>query len=337
MKNKIAIVAPCHIPPSVAWIANLQEEAREGKADVIIVDDSDGNLGDLPNEWTILGYGQQADFLGELYPRFAEMFHKSSACRVLGHLFAYANGYEYIIGLDSDCIVPSNFVRDHMQFMGKPWGSGWFNPIGSPVLYPRGFPYSYRNWPVVANMGLWRNVLDLNGKDRQPREPKDVRIPGSISPTCPFPYSGMNFALTAEASLGFLFLPNIDYGDSRFRRIDDIWGGYIFQRFMALKRQSAMVGHPVVFHDTIVVPEEDVADEQAMYDFEDEFIDLVDRCIDRSRAVNKPAPESSYRALWTLLAYRWEVEAGGPFVKFTPAFLWWVEAINKYEKSMKKV
>lgn len=323
-KLKAAIVAPCHIPPSPAWVKALEDEQAATGARIVIVDDSDGNLGELPHHWEVFGYDRQREFLGELYDEFARMFHKSSACRVFGHLWALEQGYDVVIGLDSDCIVKPGFVMHHTQFMGRKFGSGWFNPIGN-TFYSRGFPYSQRDWPVVANMGLWENVLDINGKDRQSNEPKDIKIAGSTVPVAPFPFSGMNFALAKEAIPGFLFLPNFDYGDSKFRRVDDIWGGYIFQKMMRLRHESAMVGYPFVFHDTVVIAEEDAAEEQAMYDYEDEFIHTVDLCFERM--LSTPAPLGM---IYADFRHAWEVNANAPFTRLQSAFDWWVAAIKKY-------
>lgn len=322
---KIAIVVPCHVPPSEAWIAALKAEAEANKADVLIVDDSDGNLGALPESWQILGYKVQEDFLGEDYAEFARLFHKSSACRIFGHLYAYSFGADVVIGLDSDCIVEKNFVRDHTQFLGKPFGSGWFNPIGYPN-YTRGYPYSQRGWPVVANMGLWKNVLDINGKDRKENEPKDVRLIGSTIPNGYFPFSGMNFALAREAIPFFLFLPNFKNNEDDFRRIDDVWGGYIFQKFLRMNHQSTMLGFPIVFHDTVVVAEEDAAEEAAMYKYEDQFLMSVDVSFEEAEVVwGKSSPMECFEAF--LKEFK---KCDGAFGGLYPAFELWIKLLQKH-------
>jgi hypothetical protein len=330
---KIAIVAPCHIPPSEAWIASLKAESEAGGADVIIVDDSNGNLGPLPENWIILDYGKQMEFLGELYDSFAAMFHKCSACRVVGHLYAYANGYDVIIGLDSDCIVKRHFVRDHIQFLNKDYGCGWFNPIGYPH-YSRGYPYSQRQWPIKANMGLWEHVLDINGKDRESNEPTEIKIAGSTVPAAPFPFSGMNWAITRDAILGFLFLPDFDDTDpqseevNEFRRIDDVWGGYIFQKLLRRLHWSSMLGYPFVFHDTVIVPEDDAHNEEAMYKYEDKFIAAVDEVCDMKALQGSNLTMADVMQDFILnweLAYHTE-----PFRPLDGVMKWWSAAIKKY-------
>jgi hypothetical protein len=322
---KIAIVVPCHIPPSEAWVAALDAEARAHKAKVIIVDDSDGQLGELPKSWDVYGYEKQKKFLGELYEDFARLFHKSSACRVFGHLVAYKNRNDVIIGLDSDCIVPTHFIRDHIQYIGKDYGSGWFNPIGYPD-YSRGFPYSQRHWKVVANMGLWKNVLDINGKDRKDGEPTDIRLIGSTVPNGYFPFSGMNFALARDAIWGFLFLPNFKDGDDHFRRIDDVWGGYIFQKLLRKLHQSTMVGFPIVYHDTVVDPKADAAEEEAMYKYEDQFIETIDDVMNHVYTTSSSMKEAMLDFIHALGIYGNQPE----FAELAPAFAWWAKVIKKY-------
>lgn len=331
--NKIAIVAPCHIPPGDAWIHALKAEADADHADVIIIDDSDGHLGPLPEEWIVLGYEAQEKFLGELYLQFAGMFHKSSACRVLGHIFAYANGYEVIIGLDSDCIVKTRFIRDHTQYLNKNFGNGWFNPIGWPK-YSRGYPYSKREWPIKANMGLWENVLDINGKDREANEPTSINIAGSTVPAGFFPFSGMNWAMTRDSMWGFLFLPNFNSGDPQnpdeFRRIDDVWGGYIYEKLMQKMQYSTMLGYPFVFHDTVVDAEADAREEEAMYKFEDAFIAAVDE-VCNMMALHINHGQTSMAEVMEDFIINWGLAYQvDPFHQLDPAFEWWGKVIKKY-------
>jgi hypothetical protein len=330
---KIAVVVPCHIPPSPAWIEALDAEARAHNAKVIIVDDSDGQLGELPKKWDVYGYDKQKKFLGELYEDFALLFHKSTACRVFGNIVAYKNGNDIIIGLDSDCIVPTHFIRDHIQFIRTDYGSGWFNPIGYPD-YSRGYPYSQRHWKVVANMGLWKNVLDINGKDRKEGEPTEIRLVGSTVPNGYFPFSGMNFALAREAVFGYLFLPNFKDGNDAFRRIDDIWGGYIFQKLLRKLHQSTMVGFPIIYHDTIVDASEDEGDEAAMCKYEDKFIEAVNTVVENMALSVNPAFKGVQMAeLMKDFILNWEDSTTvcfSVFKKLTPAFKWWEKVINKY-------
>lgn len=349
MKNKIAIVVPAHIPLTKDWINALEREARIGNADVIIVDDSDGKLGELPSEWTVMNYFVQEKLLGELYEDFAKMFHKSSSCRIVGHILAYKHGAEIIIGLDSDCVVPTHFVEDHLTMLNLKRGYGWANPLSSSELYPRGFPYSMRNWQIVANMGMWDNVLDLNGKDRFAGEPTRVNAPGYSVASAPIPFSGMNFAITREVMFGFLFLPNFNFTKVNqpaingllteakrweFRRIDDIWGGYIFQKLLQKLHLAVTYGKPIVYHDTVVIAAEDAAEEEAMYEFEDNFVILIEKELNAiPRIVGEIEMNDLMSVFCEKIVYESSFSNGkGIFFNLVRAFEWWSKVIKKYGK-----
>src|SRR5229473_4745884 len=132
---KIAIVVPAHIPPKKDWVYALEREAKLANADVFIVDDSNGGLGELPTSFKVYDYQAQEKFLGDLYEDFAKMFHKSSACRAFGHILAYKEGYDVVIGLDSDCIVPFHFVASHVSILSTNKAFGWTNPLGASGIY----------------------------------------------------------------------------------------------------------------------------------------------------------------------------------------------------------
>lgn len=354
---KIAICTPCHIPPTKEWIEKLEKERVSAistlgvEADVIIVDDSNGHLGQLPVNWRLYDYPRQEEFLGMLYEQFATMFHKSSSCRIFGHILAYSEGYDVIIGLDSDCEVRPNFVLLHLENL-KQKGCGWTNPLenigdGKTKHYPRGFPYHMRDWKVVANMGLWEQTLDINGKDRVEGEPTTINLVQdeyNLAVT-PMPFSGMNFALVRDAVPGFLFLPNFVYKytshsqsivikTDEFRRIDDIWGGYIFQKLMQKRRESATLGYPVVDHISKVIATEDAAEEAAMYKWEERFIAEVDMVMDH---LDSP-PQLSYIELYKIFLAKFLPEhmssekTERPFDAVLPAMGWWIKIWEKYGK-----
>jgi hypothetical protein len=272
--KKIAIVAPVHIQVSLEWIKALK--AEQDKADIIIVDDSDGDV-ILPIDWDVYDYERQKEALGdELYAQF-EQFHKSSACKNFGTWLAYKKGYEVIIVIDSDCIVPEYFVQNHLNHLLSD-GDGWDNPLEGTGLYSRGFPYSKRGQDKWCHMGLWRNELDLYGTDRVGKSDLPNRPASRVTESngAFFPLSGMNVSFKREAIPYMLFLPNFKYGDYKFSRHDDIWGGYIFEKVSHAKNKSLSFGKPFVYHDTVVIPEEDAAEEVAMIKYEDEFYSFID-------------------------------------------------------------
>jgi Reversibly glycosylated polypeptide len=345
---KTAIVVPAHIPLTKTFIDNLSKEAINNSAEVIIVDDSDGKLGELPKFWRVYGYDKQKEFLGELYEIFANLFHRCSACRVFGHILAYSEGKEVVIGLDSDCEVREGFIKEHLEMLsGKYSGNGWQNPLETVFegtdkkWYSRGFPYFMRDWPIVANMGLWENCLDINGKDRSPTEPRVTDYPKyhyDIA-SAPIPFSGMNFAMKREALPGFMFLPNFDFNQVlsdpkarqwRFRRIDDIWGGYIFQKLVQKRRQSVTYGNPIVDHISEVIAEEDAAEEEAMYKWEEKFIEDIDVVIQ-----NLEGKYNSYQELFKYFFQKFSKGESGvichkAFNNVIPAMEWWVKVWEKY-------
>lgn len=311
---RIAIVAPVHIQPSDEWIKSLQSVAKNHS--VIIVDDSDGKVS-LPAEWDIYNYERQEEALGELYKDF-EPFHKSSACRNFGHWIAYRQGFDIIISLDSDCIVPPDFIARHLEaLMNNSYG--WVNPIRNTDWFPRGFPYHERMRRTILNMGLWEHELDVNGRDRVKRgQPPEspmldkTEIAHGILPLC-----GMNFAIWTYALPGFLFLPNLDIGELKIRRYDDIWGGYIFQKLMQKNHDMLTYGLPIVYHDTDIDASADAELEKDGIKFEEDFyqmVDLVIQSIDTKDYVRmfKDFAESPI----------WE---GSAFEGYVPAFKLWAK------------
>lgn len=266
---KVAIVAPVHIQPSQQWIEALNYANKT--ATIIIVDDSDGKVV-LPENWDVYGYARQREVLGDdLYKQF-EMFHKSSSCKTFGVWLAHQRGFDPIIVIDSDCVIPPDFVAKHIEALLK-YGDGWDNPIKGSGFYSRGFPMHERNKPVWAHMGLWENELDLYGTDRVGRTdiPKIPPYVDRISNGAYFPLSGMNVSFRNDAAPYMMFLPNFNFGEQKFTRHDDIWGGFIFETIARAKGFALSYGQPTVFHDTVVIPEEDAADEVPMIKYEKEF------------------------------------------------------------------
>lgn len=293
-KFKISIVAPVHIPPTQMWIDCLDVVSRKSNCQVIIVDDSNGKIKPeelFPKSWDIYGYDRQEEELGSaLYERFVS-FQKSAACKNFGSWIAWRDGADIVIILDSDCNVGPDLISAHLRNLMTP-STGWTNPIQNTGFFSRGFPYAERELSTACSLGLWNNELDLYGTDRlgQTGIPMDPKCLESTVADGVVPLSGMNLAMWAENVPAMLFLPNFDYhqavqmGDTgsrfgtvyKFRRHDDIWGGYIFQKIMAMQHERLRYGFPIVRHDTIVVPEEDAEEEVAMIQFENIFYNAVD-------------------------------------------------------------
>lgn len=279
MNAKIAIVAPVHVAVTEEWVKALDVQRKF--ADIIIVDDSDGRI-NLEGWFDSYNYADQKKALGpELYELF-EQFHYSSSCKQFGLWQAWKLGYDIIIVIDSDCIVPFNFVKQHVLNLTMA-GSLWNNPLARlSNLWPRGYPYYMRLVPKWAHMGMWEGEIDLYGRDRVnvPKEHIPIKLTGVIPEVNDgmfFPLSGMNVSFVREALPYMLFLPNFDIKGKELKRHDDIWGGYIFQKIAQRKFRGLSYGGPFVFHDTIIIPEEDAENEAPMIENEKYFYSFIDR------------------------------------------------------------
>jgi hypothetical protein len=325
---KIAIVAPVHVPLTKEWIESLKAiTVGKENVSVIIVDDSNGKV-ELPSNWRVYDYARQLEELGpELYARF-EKFHKSSACKNFGHWLAWKEGYDIVMGLDSDCVVPPNFISEHLEALMMK-SHGWTNVIKNTGWFSRGYPYVERERPTILSLGLWEGELDLYGTDRVANPTKQVKDPmitashevadGIV------PLSGMNWAAWTQAIPAFLLLPNFEYthGEQKkvyeFRRHDDIWGGYIFQRLMAIRNERIVYGKPIVWHQTVVKPEEDAKEEEAMIAFENSFYREVDYLV---MTIEWGMYDDMFEAFSEAAAKRWK---GTEFEPLIEALDLWVE------------
>lgn len=313
---KVAIVAPVHIQPSEQWIQALTVASRT--ATIIIVDDSNGKV-KLPENFDVYDYNRQKEVMGEdLYKKF-EMFHKSSSCKQFGLWVAYERGFDPIIVIDSDCIIPPDFIGKHIEALLTP-GDGWDNPLRGTGFYSRGFPIYERKKPVWAHMGLWENELDLYGTDRVsagyiPKMPPQV---DKMSTGAMFPLSGMNLSFRNDAVPYMLFLPNFEYAGQKFSRHDDIWGGYVFQKIAQAMGFALSYGSPLVFHDTVVIPEEDAAEEVAMIKYEREFYRMIDDALNMTLwwGQETPLPQDVFDDIVEFLKRHPE----SPFMELIPAF-----------------
>ena len=143
----------------------------------------------------------------------------------------------------------------------------------------------------------------------------------------PIPFSGMNFAITREALPGFLFIPNFDYKKDRFRRIDDIWGGYIFQKLAHQLKHGITYGWPIVNHITEVDAKADAKEEEGMYIWEDNFLDSIDMMMFMVKLWYPK--EKDYTMLYKHLL-EFKTHLSPEFNNLIPIIEWWVEAWEKY-------
>lgn len=304
---RVAIVVASHTQPSQKWIDALNAQSQF--ATIIIVDDSDGKSV-FPENWDVYDYARQKEELGDyLYAQF-EQFHHSSSCKNFGTWLAYQRGFDPIIVIDHDCVVPPDFVGAHINALLRS-GDGWSNPLNGLGFYSRGFPYHLRGMEKWAHMGLWENELDLYGTDRIGKQVPTYPPPmKSIVDAQFFPLSGMNVSFRNAAIPFMLFLPNAPFKDEvKFTRHDDIWGGYIFQKFCQRFNKSLSFGEPYIIHDSDLNPKEDAEAEIPMISNEKEFYEDVDLAFGMGAAE------------WETLLHQ-----EGIVELWQPAFRFWIEA-----------
>jgi hypothetical protein len=293
----VAVVIPMPSDPDWDLWADLAEDVA-----IIVADDSDGKLAPAPRgNVRYFDYAAQRDICGEHY---AAMPHKSAASRNFGHYLAHREGYDVIVALDYDCRTRAGWLDEHLTCLGPvtdaPALAGhWVNSITTAGHYARGYPYEFRNAEASAvrettatgvvklNMGVWDNVLDLNGIDKlhdpPPPDPglhadRNVVALGNI-PVC-----GMNTCFAAELTPAYYFLPDCWVnGTWQLSRHDDIWGGYIVKKLMDLRGDLFTFGRPVVEHTRQTPLERVTVMEHWMHLMSVPFYDVVDRAVDRVR------------------------------------------------------
>ncbi len=292
--RKVAVVIPMPNDPDWGLFDDLSQDIT-----VIVPDDSDGNL-TMPDRDNVIfyDYDAQREVMGTNWDAIP---HKSAACRNFGHVLAYREGYDVIIALDYDCRVRSGWLQTHLESLttvtNAPALRGeWINSITAKGFYARGYPYEYRtpdrsrveetvaSGPVKINMGVWDNVLDLNGVDKLPSEPpydpglygEENRIALGNIPVC-----GMNTAFTADLVPAYFFLPDLWVDGWQLSRHDDIWGGYVVKKLMDIRGDLFSFGRPIVEHTKQTRLERVVMLEQWMHLMAEGFFQCVDDAVSR--------------------------------------------------------
>jgi hypothetical protein len=288
---------------------------------IIVIDDSDGHLAPPPRENVeFFDYAAQREVMGANYPAIP---HKSAATRNFGHYLAYQRGYDVIIALDYDCRTRPGWLEGHLSCLGEttdqPAVRGtWINSIEAPGFYARGYPYEYRNSEddspqettasgrVVINMGVWDNVLDLNGVDKlQAAPPAEPGLRGSENYVAlgNIPVCGMNTSFAAEITPAYFFLPDVWVnGTWQLSRHDDIWGGYVVKKLMDLQGDLFSYGRPVVEHTRQSNMDRVVTMEQYMHLMSTDFYGLVDLAVERVKV-------SDYTTMFADLTEEYRKEA----------------------------
>jgi hypothetical protein len=292
--RKIVITSPVPATPTKDFLNALPEDYNW-----LVADDSNGKLR-LPKRKNIFiyDYENQKKILGKFYDEFS-VFYKSSACRNFLHFWAYKQGYDFIVSLDYDCVVPKNFIKSHLEafksgqkLTSVKTVSGWINPLENCQWFSRGFPYDQRDnygelktskskGRVVLNAGLWENVVDINAIDKiLEKPPKRFKIKKNHRAVLGFmPLGGMNNFFLREIIPAYLFLPNFKVGEWEVSRHDDIWGGYILQKLIQKRGDLITYGEPIIFHERESYQPRALYHEHYIHILESFFRELVDESV----------------------------------------------------------
>ena len=183
---------------------------------------------------------------------------RDSAIRCWGHWKAWQLGADITFCLDDDCIPNEPFISGHLNNLNNT--SKW---TYTTDLRTRGLPYlNFGNLPVVANMGLWTNIPDLDAIN-QLTNPVTNYIPKAENRVMPhgqyFSLCGMNFCFKREIAV-LTYFPLMGL-DQPYKRFDDIWFGIIFKKICDHLGYHITVGHPFIEHQKASNPFENLIKE----------------------------------------------------------------------------
>jgi hypothetical protein len=275
---------PVVIIPSIRNIEADRIAAIPEDVDILVVDDSDGNIKPTRDRMKVFTYADQREVMGRDYDLIP---HKTSACRNFAFYWVYKyTDHDVIITTDDDCFLPPHFMKayDPVGTTGE-WPNvtvdGWYNTIkfvgvkaeNGREMYPRGYPYWLRE-PVeeihgtargrlVCQMGLWSNVLDHDGIDkylfadyRRTYDKLNLVAPiltvGTPEVPTKFSFCSMNFAFHRDMLPAAYQMPmdrEILPGYPIWR-FEDIWAGYVIESLVHRRGGVDVlgIGEPVVTH-----------------------------------------------------------------------------------------
>jgi hypothetical protein len=297
---RVAVAIP--IPNDPDWTLF---DAIPADVPILVIDDSDGRLQPPPRDNVrYYDYAAQEAVMGANY---AAIPHKSAATRNFAHYLAALEGFDVVVALDYDCRTRPGWLETHLGCLGfvanaPALAGAWINSVEAPGFFARGYPYEYRNdtashvtethasGEVKVNMGVWDNVLDLNGIDKLQAEPPTepgLRGEQNYVALGNVPVCGMNTAFTADVIPAYFFLPDVWVdGTWQLSRHDDIWGGYILKRLMDVRGDLLSYGRPVVEHTRQSKIEHVVVIEHYMHLMSMQFYAIVEQAVARVRAAD---------------------------------------------------
>lgn len=251
----------------------LNEWKYEHFDDIIIIEDN-------PEKTFNIGKWQHYSWK-EIYDDWGEdswvISKRDSAIRSFGFWKAWQLGADVIFTLDDDCYPEENefFTSTHVSNLEDT--PKWCELI--PGVVTRGLPYfNVGIMPVVANVGLWTNVPDLDAI-HQLTNPILEFDPGikenRVMPHGQyFPFTGMNFCFKREVA-PMTYFPLMGEGQP-YRRFDDIWFGIIFKKVADHLGYHITVGHPYVEHQKASDPLVNLVKEAPGIKMNETFWELVD-------------------------------------------------------------
>lgn len=274
----------------------------------IVVDDSDGRIRIDHPQFETYSWKDQDRMLGRdavAIPR------RNGACRDFGFYVAWRESEpgDIVIALDDDeRVEEEDFGRRVEAVLSdapRPIAQGagrHFNVLDcyrnvDPNLFPRGFPYSHRadyeRWTfasasagtVTFNLGLWREVFDVNAIDKLhgPRyrypdaqlHQESVVVPeGVLLPICA---GNMHFRREVIPAVYQLPMHVEVMPGWVIDRYGDIWGGFILKTLMDLQGDLMAVGGPMIRHLKEGSYERNLWQEHLSHLVNDEFLSIIEK------------------------------------------------------------
>lgn len=203
--------------------------------------------------------------------------YNSDHRRNVGFLMALERGCDYMISIDDDniCLSGGEFLEEHAvvcqgekEFEVIHSANGWINicdllEVEPQNIYPRGFPYRFREQPCQAtrceersvvhlNAGLWLEQPDLDAITWLANPARALSFRGRsvvLGEGTWSPLNTQNTALHRDAIAAFYF---VRMGHSaagmQMDRYADIFSGYFCQVCMRHLGFRVRVGTPLVNH-----------------------------------------------------------------------------------------
>jgi Reversibly glycosylated polypeptide len=219
---------------------------------------------------------EQEDYLKKI--GISELIlYNSDHRRNIGFLMAFENESDFMISIDDDNICGSDgFIKEHsvvcqgeleMQTVNST--NGWFNicdliEVQPQNVYPRGFPYRFRNqYPEIlsqeergtihVNAGLWLESPDLDAITWLANPARALSFRGQsvcLGRETWSPINTQNTALNHDAIVAFYFVRmGYQIAGLQIDRYGDIFSGYFCQACVRHLGYRVRVGTPMVIHN----------------------------------------------------------------------------------------